>query len=122
MRNFVRYGCYIKPVTIDICKGHRARCTYMHAGSEGLIMDVEAQRLDILQYYIGGKVYNPVHNKTIIRELKNLDYLRCGITSDLEETIMTTDYGLLYLDISGIVVDTPIIEGGRIKTTREAAI
>ena len=85
-------------------------------------MNAEAQRLDILQYYIDGKVYNPAHNKTIIRELKNLDYLRCGITSNLEETIMTTDYGLLYLDISGIVVDTPIIEGGRIKTTREAAI
>lgn len=78
-------------------------------------MNVDAQRLDILQYYINGKVYNPIHNKTIIGELQNLDYLRCGITSNLEETIMTTDYGLIYLDISGIIVDTPIIVGGRLQ-------
>lgn len=86
-------------------------------------MDIEKQRLDILEYYIGGKVYNSEHDKAIIRELKNLDYLRCGITSNLDETIMTTDYGLLYLDLSGIPVDTPAIEGGRIiKTVKEAAI
>ncbi|MCQ2079603.1 MAG: hypothetical protein MJZ38_06095 [archaeon] len=86
-------------------------------------MDMERQRLEILQYYIGGKVYNSKHDKGLIKELKNLDYIRCGINSNLDETLMTTDYGILYLDLSGIKVNAPSIKGGRlVNTATEASV
>lgn len=85
-------------------------------------MSVEAQELEILRYYARGAIYNQIHDGATIEEMVNLGYLRRGINSDLEETMRTTDYGLLYLDLFGVAVDVPVIEGGRIKTTREAAI
>lgn len=86
-------------------------------------MNSEQQRLEILRYYIGGKVYDPDHSRDLIRELKNLDYLRCGITSDIEETLMTTDYGILYLDISGVEVIAPTVKDGRlVDTVTEASV
>ena len=88
---------------------------------EMITMDKEQQRLSILEYYVGGKLYNPEHSKAIIKQLKNQGYLRCGITSDIKETIKTTDNGLLYLDLAGIDVGAPTVVGGRICKTKGAA-
>jgi len=86
-----------------------------------IIMNKEQQRLSILEYYVAGKLYNPEHDKAVIRQLRNQGYLRCGITSNIEETFMTTDNGLLYLDLAGIDVEAPVIVGGRICKSKEAA-
>lgn len=51
----------------------------------------------------------------------NQGYLRCGITSDIKETVKTTDNGLLYLDLAGIDVGAPPVIGGRICKSEEAA-
>ena len=84
-----------------------------------IVMDKEQQRLSILEYYVGGKVCNPDHSKAIIEQLKNQGYLRCGITSDIKETVKTTDNGLLYLDLAGIDVGAPTVIGGRICKSEE---
>ncbi len=85
-------------------------------------MDKEQLRLSILEYYVGGKLYNPDHSKAVIKQLKNQGYLRCGITSDIKETIKTTDNGLLYLDLAGIEVEAPVVVGGRICKSKGAAL
>lgn len=87
---------------------------------ERIIMDKERQRLSILGYYVGGKLCDPEHSKAIIKQLRNQGYLRCGITSDIEETVKTTDNGLLYLDLAGIDVGAPTVIGGRICKSEEA--
>lgn len=74
----------------------------------------EDEKLQILQHYVGGKVRSPEHSssprsKVLIRELKNQGYLRCGITPTVEETIKTTEKGLIYLEAHGIQADAPQI-------------
>ena len=86
---------------------------------EMIVMDKEQQRLPILEYYVGGKVCNPDHSKAVIKQLMNQGYLRCGITSDIKETVKTTDNGLLYLDLAGIDVGAPTVIGGRICKSEE---
>jgi len=85
-------------------------------------MDKEQQRLSILRYYVDGKLYNPEHSKATIKQLKNQGYLRCGINSDLKETIKTTDNGLLYLDLAGYDVGAPAVVGGRIQKSKGATL
>lgn len=80
-------------------------------------MSTESRELEILQYYARGAICNQMHDKVIIEVLINLGYLRRSINSNLEETMRTTDYGLLYLDLFGVPVDAPAIEGGRIAIT-----
>lgn len=60
-------------------------------------MSDEETRKEILLYYRDGRRYNDLHDKEVIRELKDLGYLRCGITPDITETLKTTDNGLIYL-------------------------
>lgn len=62
----------------------------------------EEQRLAILEYYVGGRVYNPQHDRPIIDQLRNQGYLKCGVTPDIKETFKTTRYGTWYLDILGV--------------------
>ncbi len=80
-------------------------------------MSTESRELEILHYYARGAICNQMHDKVIIEVLINLGYLRRSINSDLEETMRITDYGLLYLDLFGVPVDAPAIEGGRIAIT-----
>ena len=87
-----------------------------------IVVDKEQQRLSILEYYVGGKLYNPEHSKATIKQLKNQGYLRCGINSDIKETIKTTDNGLLYLDLAGYKVDAPAVIGGRISKSKGATL
>lgn len=82
-------------------------------------MDDEKIRLDLLEYYVGGKIRNPSHSAYFIRQLKNLGYLRCGITPQIEETIKTTSKGLVYLKMSGYDVDAPDIVDGRMQRKSE---
>lgn len=68
-------------------------------------MDEEqVMRIDILKYYVKGRTYNPSHDKRVIRQLKDLGYLRCGITPEIHETLKTTDDGLVYLRSYGVHV------------------
>ena len=77
-------------------------------------MDRETERLKTLIYYVNGRIRGSNHSISVLTELMNLGYLSCGITSDLEETYRTTDHGLIYLDLFGIPVPLPTVEGGRI--------
>ena len=113
------YGSYFYPVSYS-------RYVYspvadMEYCKEMIIMDKEQQRLSILEYYVGWKLCNPDHSKAVIKQLMNQGYLRCGITSDIKETVKTTDNGLLYLDLAGIDVGAPPVIGGRICKSEEAA-
>ncbi len=82
-------------------------------------MNNDEKELEILYYYVGGKTYNPIHNKEIIRQLMAVDYLRHGITHEFKDYYRTTDYGLIYLDLFGYDVKTPVIKDGRIIKSAE---
>jgi len=71
-------------------------------------------RTSILKAYMAGAVRDEKHDPAVIKELKNLGYLRCGISSDMKETIKTTDEGLIYLKAMGCNVDCPNIRYRRI--------
>lgn len=74
----------------------------------------EEERQRILLYYMDGRIRDESHDKSVIRQLKNQGYLRCGITPSLQETIKTTDNGLIYLRSYGYRVKAPKVVNGRI--------
>lgn len=51
-----------------------------------------------------GRVRDAGHDADVIRQLLDLGYLRSGITPELEETLRTTDDGLVYLRSYGVLV------------------
>lgn len=59
-------------------------------------------RVEILRYYLPGRVCDPAHDRCTIRYLKDCGYLRSGITPELEETLKTTDLGRICLQSYGI--------------------
>ncbi len=79
----------------------------------------EKERIELLEYYIGGKLRNPEHNKSSIGLLMDLGYLRCGITSQIEETIKTTSMGLVYLRMRGHDHGAPQVVNGRMLRKAE---
>ncbi len=79
----------------------------------------EKERIELLEYYVGGKLRNPQHSKSSIRLLKDLGYLRCGITSQIEETIKTTSKGLVYLRMRGHDHGAPEVVNGRMLRKTE---
>ena len=72
------------------------------------------ERTAILEAYTAGAIRDEKHDPAVIKELENLGYLRCGISSDMKETIKTTDEGLIYLKAMGCKVDCPKIRYRRI--------
>lgn len=79
----------------------------------------ETIRIDILRYYVKGQVRNPNHDRYVIRQLKDLCYLRSGITPEIQETLRTTDLGLIYLRSYGVHIwGAPrVVDGTRLKPT-----
>ncbi len=73
----------------------------------------EKERIELLEYYVDGKLRNPEHNKSSIGLLIDLGYLRCGITSQMDETIKTTSKGLVYLRMRGHNHGAPEVVNGR---------
>ena len=81
----------------------------------------ERERIELLEYYVGGKLRNPEHNRSSIGLLTDLGYLRCGITSQVEETIKTTSTGLVYLRMRGRDHGAPEVVNGRMLRKTESS-
>ena len=80
----------------------------------------EQQRFDVLLYYIGGKMRDPEHNESVIRQLQDLGYLGSLNTPSFAETMRTTPNGLVYLKCMGFDVDAPDIVDGRLLMKQTA--
>ncbi len=81
----------------------------------------EKERIELLEYYVGGKLRNLEHKNSSIGLLMDLGYLRCGITSQMEETIKTTSMGLVYLRMRGRDHGAPEVVNGRILRKTESS-
>ena len=82
----------------------------------------EKERIELLEYYVGGKLRNLEHKNSSIGLLMDLGYLRCGITSQMEETIKTASMGLVYLRMRGRDHGAPEVVNGRmLRTTGSSA-
>ena len=71
----------------------------------------EKNRQEALLYYIGGKVYNPKHDRREVESLNNLGYLSWHLTDGAEEYYETTAAGLIRLRSCGYDVPAPEVCG-----------
>ncbi|MDR0522865.1 MAG: hypothetical protein LBG62_00325 [Candidatus Methanoplasma sp.] len=67
-----------------------------------MLAAVEEKRMEVLEYYRGGKIADyDRYSKILISDLKDVGYLRSGVSLREEKTtIKTTELGLAYLEFN----------------------